>query len=110
MRADLEFVAGILAQAVTKSSDQARLQKGVVIRSQIIQALSAGQAVEHYRMRWATQAVERTIEYIKGLCKEFDNGHPDDMASAQDICDILRGALALVSAEGTEAPKPDKQE
>lgn len=98
-RQDLDFIADVLARAVTAATQQTRLQKGTELRQQIVQALSTGQPCDHYRIKWTAGSVNRVIDFVQELCREFDAAHPDDMASAQDVLDILRGAISVLSQQ-----------
>jgi hypothetical protein len=95
-RQDLEFVAEMLAQAVEGSTKQSRLQKGMALRLEMHQALRDGQPFDHYRMKWVSDSIDKVIDFSRNICRDFDAVHPEDMASALDLLDILRGAANLI--------------
>lgn len=89
-RQDLEFVAETIAQAVEKAQTTSRVQRGIELRAQMHAVLATGATPDHYRWAWLSQSMDRTLEFVRGLCREFSDAHPDDMATNLDLTDILR--------------------
>lgn len=98
-RQDLKFIAEVLVQAVEGSARQSRLQNGVNLRQQMHVALATGQPFSHYRLKWVSSSIDRLVDTARGICKEFDDSHPDDMASSMDLIDMFRGALNLIAQQ-----------
>jgi hypothetical protein len=97
MRADLEFIATALGDAVESSRYSIRLAHGSRLRTALYRAMAAGQQVNHYRLQWLGASAARLVAAARQMCKDFDTEHPDDMASAFDLGDILRIASAHIN-------------
>lgn len=95
-RKDLELVSETLASAVERENADARLQHGAQLRAAMHQALAAKQPFDHYRLKWLSDAIDEVVLFVRGQCKKFDAEHPDDMASAGDMLDILSSAANLI--------------
>lgn len=98
-RQDLQYVGEVLALAVEAESDKSRLAHGVSLRQQMYDTTATGLPFNHYRSQWLAKSIHATIDFAKGLCREFDAAHPDDRASTLDLSDILRGAYNLVTQQ-----------
>lgn len=97
MRADLEFIASALGDAVESTRYSVRLTYGSRLRAGLYRAMAQGQQVDHYRLQWLGSSGARIVAFARSLCREFDTAHPDDMASAYDLGDILRIASSHIN-------------
>lgn len=117
-RQDLEFIASALGDAVESARYSVRLQHGANLRTALYRAMAQGAQVDHYRLQWLGSAGARIVDFARSLCREFDAAHPDDMASAYDLGDILRiasthinGSLPEEKPAGPDAPsEPPKDD
>jgi hypothetical protein len=116
-RQDLEFIATALGDAVESARFSVRLQHGAKLRAAIYRAMAQGEAIDHYRVQWLGASGAKIVQFARNLCKEFDEAHPDDMASAYDLGDILRIAASHINdalpQEGVQVggePEPEKND
>ena len=96
-RQDLEFIASALGEAVESAYLSARLQQGARLREGLYRAMAQGEAVDHYRLQWLGSSAARLVDFARSMCREFDLAHPDDMASAYDLGDVLRIASSHIN-------------
>lgn len=114
-RQDLEFIASALGDAVESARYSVRLRHGSNLRTALYRAMAQGTQVQHYRIQWLGTAAARIVEFARQQCREFDAAHPDDMASAYDLGDILRIASTHINGSLPEEkvdapPEPPKDD
>jgi len=102
-RQDIDFVVEVLAEIVERRhSGDARLAHGAALRQEIREAIAEGKSVNHYRYVWLVESATQLMSILGIMANEFDQAHPDDMCSAQDLMDILRVAYTR-TVKGFEA-------
>ncbi len=71
------------------------------MREQLFRALEEGLEPDHYRIEWIRQSVNQVFDVLQTIALQFNDQHPDDKCSAQDLMDILNSAVATITAKAT---------
>lgn len=80
-----------------------RLARGGQLRQEMLEAEQVGSDLsENYRFNWQYEAAVSCIKHLGGLGKMFNEAHPDDQLSAQDLVDVFAKAIVMLKkASGT---------
>lgn len=74
-----------------------RLVKGAKLREQMHERLKAGEDLEaDPRFQWMDQGAKAAIQQLAALAKVFNDQHPQDQLSANDLIDALARGIVLI--------------
>jgi type III secretory pathway component EscV len=119
VRADLEYVSEVLAEAVfRRASPQAKFNRAVELRNEMREAIRAGNApTSSYRYQWLKDRSSALLDMLSGWGEEFDKQHPDDISTLLDFFDIVTTVrnrlvrqLAQMGCSVTGEPLQDDEE
>ena len=110
-RQDTDFIVGVLSEAVERGSSNAtKLANATRLRKKVHAAIQSGEVLDHYRYKWLNDQSHALIELLQIMAAEFDEAHPADICSVQDLIDImsvastkLRQRAEAVAAEAEES-------
>ncbi len=77
--------------------NEAKLRYGLKQREMIRQAIARGERPNHYRYEWLLLTVKDLFAFLGERCQKFNEDHPADRCSQQDLYDVLNTALTRVT-------------
>jgi hypothetical protein len=94
VRADFEYAAEVLSEAVTRTSDpEARFEFALQTRAAIRTAIRAGAPPrDHYRYQWLVASTRRVLASLSEMGFEFDEKFPQDTSTVLDFLDVIETA------------------
>jgi hypothetical protein len=90
----LELDQAIIVIEKASKLQDIRLHRGMLRRQQLVEAMANGAPVSGPRVDWLLSAAGRINEVLMEEAEKFNDANPDDMASAQDLYDVVINVLA----------------
>ena len=107
---DTDYIVDVIVAVVERyqNTPEKRLARGDLIRKAMFEAIGKGEEFPHYRYQWFVQSIERVRTLMMLIAKDFNDSHPDDMVSGNDVLDVLQychGQLAKLYQEHADKEK-----
>jgi hypothetical protein len=77
---------------------QLRLNRGKIRRARYASEIAEGKNPTGPRIDWISGTATKIYELLYNAASEFNNKNPDDLASAQDLIDILNTAQSYLKS------------
>lgn len=78
---------------ITKQAD-IRLQRGLARRQEMYSQIKRGEAATGFRADFLRQATGDVLDCLAKIGEKFNDNHPDDKISVNDLLDILATTIA----------------
>jgi len=95
--AELKESVQIFAQYVETLRTPVR--NGMALREQMLADIKAGKIPTGYRYRWILESSKTMLDALAKIVEEFDQAHPDDRASPQDVMDIMAYTAEILKSQ-----------
>lgn len=89
-----DFARSVFLRATTTT--QHRLANGAQLRREIQRQLDNDEDPTGYRVDWLKTSSKRVIAELGRIADEFNETHPEDLTSLNDLGDILSTALEML--------------
>lgn len=89
----IEYAVAAFEALVGEKQD--RLQRGVILRQAMHDAIKRGETPQGYRPLWIREGALELVRHCQHLAEQFDLNYPDDKASVSDLLDLLATAANL---------------
>lgn len=96
---EIAFARSVLRKVVVEN--RVRFERGLELRKKMLDDLKRGREFVEgtYRYEWVCSSAVKVVKHLRGLAREFDVCHAEDMASTADMRDILRTALKMLEGK-----------
>lgn len=84
------------------SRGEGRLERGVMLREAMFQAIKRGEKPTGYRAEWLRKTAMELIATMEDCALEFNLNHEDDQISAMDLMDVLATAMGVLKREASK--------
>jgi len=85
--AEINTISEIFVSLLTRNP--ARLANGSRLREEMHEQIKSGIKPEGYRPDWVRSSALRILQELVKLGQDFNENHPSDKASVNDLLDIL---------------------
>lgn len=75
---------------------RSRFDKSKEDRDRIAQQIKNKERPSGYRVDWISDTSLDVVDLIKKSCRNFNSDHPDDIATVEDMMDILGAAMSRI--------------
>jgi hypothetical protein len=89
----ISFTTAVFTRLASEKMD--RLNRGLVLRQAMHDAIKRGEKPTGYRPQWVQDQALELVKTCGLMAQKFDEAHPDDKASVSDLLDILATAMGL---------------